>query len=222
MLPRATRCVRACGGKCTSPTRPGLLSRVHGGGVMVREFNVICNVSAPQVAYCEAMTAACEIDYSHKKQSGGTSQFARVKIKLEPLPEGSAGCEFATEIKGGAIPKEYIQGVQKGIESVMNNGIIAGFPIIGVKATLLDGAYHDLDSSVLAFEIGARTAFKQGLKQSKARLMEPVMKVEVTTPEEHMGDFIGDINSRRGQIGYRAERGNMKTVKAMVPLATLF
>ena len=127
-----------------------------------------------------------------------------------------------TEIKGGSIPKEYIPGVQKGIESVMNNGIIAGFPIIGVKATLLDGAYHDVDSSVLAFEIAARTAFKQGLKQGKARLMEPIMKVEVITPEEHMGDVIGDINSRRGQIGILAERGNMKTVKAMVPLATMF
>merc|ERR1711865_630406 len=118
---------------------------------MVREFNVICNVGAPQVAYREAMTAPYEIDYSHKKQSGGTGQFARVKIKFEPLEAGSTGFEFAAEIKGGAIPKEYIPGVQKGIESVMNNGIIAGFPIIGVKATLVDGAYHDVDSSVLAF-----------------------------------------------------------------------
>jgi len=189
---------------------------------MVREFNVICNVGAPQVAYREAMTAPCEIDYSHKKQSGGTGQFARVKIKFEPLEAGSTGFEFATEIKGGSIPKDYIPGVQKGIESVMNNGIIAGFPIIGVKATLVDGAYHDVDSSVLAFEIAARTAFKQGLQKGKARLMEPIMKVEVTTPEEHMGDVIGDINSRRGQIGNLADRGNMKTVKAMVPLATMF
>jgi len=195
---------------------------VHGGGVMVHEFNFICNVGAPQVAYHEAMTAACEIDYSHKKQFGGTGQFARVKIKLEPLPEGSTGFEFAPEIKGGAIPEEYIPGVQKGIESVMNNDIIAGFPIIGVKATLLDVAYHDVDSSVLAFEIAARAAFKQGLTQGKARIMEPIMKVEVTTPEEHMGNVIGDIDWRCGQIGYLAERGNMKTVKAMVPLATMF
>ena len=189
---------------------------------MVREFNVECNVGAPQVSYREAMTAPAEIDYSHKKQSGGTGQFARVKIQFEPLPDGEAGFVFESDIKGGAVPKEYIPGVTKGIESVMNNGIIAGFPVIGVKATLIDGAYHEVDSSVLAFEIAARAAFKQGLQKGKARLMEPIMKVDVIVPEEHMGDVIGDINSRRGQVGELGERGNMKTVKAMVPLATMF
>jgi elongation factor G len=189
---------------------------------MVREFNVECNVGAPQVSYREAMTAPAEIDYSHKKQSGGTGQFARVKIQFEPLPDGEAGFVFESDIKGGAVPKEYIPGVTKGIESVMNNGIIAGFPVIGVKATLVDGAYHEVDSSVLAFEIAARAAFKQGLQKGKARLMEPIMKVDVIVPEEHMGDVIGDINSRRGQVGELGERGNMKTVKAMVPLATMF
>jgi len=189
---------------------------------MVREFNVQCNVGAPQVSYREAMTAPAEIDYSHKKQSGGSGQFARVKIQFSPLEDGESGFEFVSDIKGGTVPKEYIPGVQKGIESVMNNGIIAGFPIIGVKATLVDGAYHDVDSSVLAFEIAARTAFKQALQKGKARLMEPIMKVEVITPEEHMGDVIGDINSRRGSVGNLGDRGNMKQVKAMVPLATMF
>merc|ERR1740125_26662 len=189
---------------------------------MMREFKVECTIGAPQVAYREAMTAPAEIDYSHKKQSGGSGQFARVKIQFSPLEDGESGFEFVSDIKGGTVPKEYIPGVQKGIESVMNNGIIAGFPIIGVKATLVDGAYHDVDSSVLAFEIAARTAFKQALQKGKARLMEPIMKVEVITPEEHMGDVIGDINSRRGSVGNLGDRGNMKQVKAMVPLATMF
>jgi len=189
---------------------------------MVREFNVKCTVGAPQVSYREALTQAAEVDYTHKKQSGGTGQYARVKINFEPLPDGATGYEFVNEIKGGAVPKEYIPGVNKGIESVMNNGIVAGFPMIGVKATLVDGAFHDVDSSVLAFEIAARAAFKQALQKGKARLMEPVMKVEVLTPEDHMGDVIGDINSRRGQVGNLGDRGNMKTVKAMVPLATMF
>jgi elongation factor G len=189
---------------------------------MVREFNVQCKVGAPQVSYREAMTTSAEIDYSHKKQSGGSGQFARVKVRFEPLPEGETGFVFVSDIKGGSVPKEFIPGVEKGIESIMNNGIIAGFPIIGVRATLLDGAYHEVDSSVLAFEIAARAAFKQGLQKGKARLMEPIMKVEVVVPEEHMGDVIGDINSRRGQIGELGDRGNLKTVRAMVPLATMF
>ena len=189
---------------------------------MKREFKVECNVGAPQVAYREAITNKAEIDYTHKKQSGGTGQYARVKIQFEPLPEGQSGFVFASEIKGGTVPKEYIPGVVKGLESVMNNGIVAGFPIIGIKATLVDGAFHDVDSSVLAFEIAARAAFKQGLRKANARLMEPIMKVDVTTPEEHMGNVIGDINSRRGQVAELGERGNMKTVKAMVPLANMF
>ena len=189
---------------------------------MRREFNVECNVGAPQVSYREAITGSAEIDYTHKKQSGGSGQFARVKINFEPLDEGATGFQFTSDIKGGAVPKEYIPGVQKGLESIMNNGIVAGFPLIGVKATLLDGAYHEVDSSVLAFEIAARQAFRQGLKKANARLMEPIMKVEVTTPEDHMGDVIGDINSRRGQVGELGDRGNMKTVKAFVPLANMF
>jgi len=189
---------------------------------MRREFNVECNVGAPQVSYREAITGSAEIDYTHKKQSGGTGQFARVKINFQPLEEGATGFEFDSQIKGGAIPKEYIPGVTKGLESVMNNGIVAGFPIIGVKATLLDGAYHEVDSSVLAFEIAARQAFKQGLRKANARLMEPIMKVDVLTPEDHMGDVIGDINSRRGQVGQLGERGSMKTIAAMVPLANMF
>merc|ERR1711966_298315 len=189
---------------------------------MRREFNVECNVGAPQVSYREAITGSAEIDYTHKKQSGGSGQFARVKINFEPLDEGATGFEFKSDIKGGAVPKEYIPGVQKGLESIMNNGIVAGFPLIGVKATLLDGAYHEVDSSVLAFEIAARQAFRQGLKKANARLMEPIMKVEVITPEDHMGDVIGDINSRRGQAGELGDRGNMKTVKAFVPLANMF
>ncbi|EKX51765.1 translation elongation factor EFG, chloroplastic [Guillardia theta CCMP2712] len=189
---------------------------------MKREFNVDCNVGAPQVSYREAITQSAEIDYTHKKQSGGSGQFARVKIRFEPLPDGETGFKFESEIKGGSVPKEYIPGVTKGLESVMNNGIVAGFPVIGIKAVLLDGAYHEVDSSVLAFEIAARSAIKQGLSKGKARLMEPIMKVEVITPEDHMGDVIGDINSRRGQIGNLGERGNMKTVKAFVPLAEMF
>lgn len=189
---------------------------------MKREFNVECEVGAPQVSYRESMTAPAEIDYTHKKQSGGTGQYARVKIQFEPLPDGATGFEFDSEIKGGAVPKEYIPGVTKGLESVMSNGIVAGFPIIGVKAKLVDGAFHDVDSSVLAFEIAARAAFKEALKKGKSRLMEPIMKVEVIVPEEHMGDVIGDINSRRGQVGNLGDRGNMKTVRAFVPLATMF
>jgi elongation factor G len=189
---------------------------------MQREFNVECNVGAPQVSYREAITGSAEIDYTHKKQSGGSGQFARVKIQFSPLEEGKAGFEFSSDIKGGAVPKEYIPGVVKGLESVMNNGVVAGFPMIGVNAKLVDGAYHDVDSSVLAFEIAARQAFKEGLRKANARLMEPVMKVEVIVPEEHMGDVIGDINSRRGQVGELGDRSNMKTVKAFVPLANMF
>jgi len=189
---------------------------------MVREFNVECTVGAPQVAYREAITQSAEIDYTHKKQSGGTGQYARVKIQFEPLPEGETGFIFDNTIKGGAVPKEYIPGVAKGLESIMNNGAVAGFPMIGIKATLVDGAYHDVDSSVLAFEIAARACFREGLKKAKARLMEPVMKVDVTVPEEHMGDVIGDINSRRGNVGELGDRGNMKTVQAFVPLANMF
>jgi len=191
---------------------------------MKREFKVECDIGPPQVAYREAISRPCEIEHTHKKQSGGSGQFAKIKVKFEPLDgeEGASGFEFAQEIKGGAVPKEYIPGVAKGLESVMTNGVLAGFPVIGCKATLLDGAFHDVDSSVMAFEIAGRAAARKGLREAGAKLMEPNMKVEVTTPEESMGEVIGDINSRRGMVAELADRGNMKVVRAKVPLANMF
>merc|ERR1712157_719279 len=193
---------------------------------MKREFNAEANVGAPQVSYREAITEAATIDYTHKKQSGGSGQYARVKIIFEPKEfseeEGSMDFEFSSEIKGGSVPKEYIPGVQKGIESVLGNGVIAGYPVLGMKATLVDGAYHDVDSSVMAFEIAGRAATREGLRKAKARLMEPLMQVDVSTPEEYMGDILGDVNSRRGQVGDLGERGNAKTITAQVPLANMF
>merc|ERR1719378_1841177 len=189
---------------------------------MRREFNVECNVGAPQVSYREAMVQGAEVDYTHKKQSGGSGQFARVKIRFEPKNDGESDFEFIEEIKGGVVPKEYIPGVQKGIESVLTAGPIAGFPVLGMKATLVDGAYHDVDSSVMAFEIAGRMATREGLRKGKGRLMEPLMQVDVVTPEEYMGDVIGDINSRRGMVEELGERGNAKTVSALVPLANMF
>jgi len=193
---------------------------------MMREFNVEANVGAPQVSYREAITAPAEVDYTHKKQSGGSGQFARVKINFEPKEfsdeEGSMDFEFASEIKGGAVPREYVPGVVKGIESVLGSGVVAGYPVLGMKATLVDGAYHDVDSSVMAFEIAGRAATREGLRKARPRLMEPLMQVDVTTPEEYMGDVLGDINSRRGQVGDLGERGNTKTISALVPLANMF
>jgi len=189
---------------------------------MKREFNVECTIGAPQVAYREAITKPAVIDYTHKKQSGGSGQFAKIQVKFEPLVGEDAGFQFEQEIKGGSVPKEYIPGVAKGLESIMGAGILAGFPVIGVKATLTDGSYHDVDSSVMAFEIAGRQAARKGLQAAGAKLMEPMMKVDVTTPEEHMGDVIGDVNSRRGMIVELAERGNMKVVRAKVPLANMF
>jgi len=187
-----------------------------------REFNVEANVGAPQVAYREAITKPCEVDYTHKKQSGGSGQYARVKIKFEPKADVESDFEFVEEIKGGAVPREYIPGVTKGIESVLGSGPIAGFPVLGMKAILVDGAYHDVDSSVMAFEIAGRMATREGLKKGGGRLMEPVMQVDISTPEEYMGDIIGDINSRRGQIVELSERGNTKTIQADVPLGNMF
>jgi len=192
---------------------------------MMREFNVEANVGAPQVSYREAITSTAEVDYTHKKQSGGSGQFARIKLVFEPKDmeeEGGMDFEFVSEIKGGSVPKEYIPGVQKGIESVLGTGVVAGFPVLGMKCKLIDGAYHDVDSSVMAFEIAGRAATRQGLKKAKARLMEPLMQVDITTPEEYMGDILGDINSRRGQVGELGERGNTKTISALVPLANMF
>ena len=193
---------------------------------MKREFKVECDIGPPQVAYREAISKPCSIEYTHKKQSGGSGQFAKVVVNFEPMEVDSddrdSAFVFEQEIKGGTVPKEYIPGVSKGLESVMTNGVLAGFPVIGVKATLVDGAFHDVDSSVLAFEIAGRAAARQGLKQAGAKLMEPVMKVSVTTPEDYMGDVIGDVNSRRGMVAELADRGNMKVVNAKVPLANMF
>ncbi|WP_419913469.1 elongation factor G [Hoeflea sp.] len=188
---------------------------------MKREFKVEANIGAPQVAYRETITREAEIDYTHKKQSGGSGQFARVKIIFEPNPEGEE-FEFVSKIVGGAVPKEYIPGVQKGIESVLSSGPLAGFPMLGVKATLIDGAYHDVDSSVLAFEIASRAAFREGAQKAGAQLLEPIMKVEVVTPEEYVGDVIGDLNSRRGQIQGQEVRGIAVVINAHVPLANMF
>jgi len=187
---------------------------------MKREFKVDANVGAPQVAYRETITANHEIDYTHKKQSGGSGQFARIKLVFEPNP--GKGFEFESKIVGGAVPKEYIPGVSKGLESAKTTGVIAGFPMIDFKATLIDGAFHDVDSSVLAFEIAARAAYREGMKLAKPVLLEPMMKVEVVTPEEYMGDIIGDLNSRRGQVNSMDQRGIARVVTAQVPLANMF
>jgi len=187
-----------------------------------REFNVEADVGAPQVNYRESISKASEVRYVHKKQSGGSGQFADVAIKFEPLPSGT-GFEFDSDIKGGVVPKEYIPGVQKGLEEMMASGILAGFPVVDVKATLYDGSFHDVDSSVLAFQIAARQAFKDGMKKSGPQLLEPIMEVEVICPEDNMGDVIGDLNSRRGMIGTLGDRpGGLKTVAADVPLSEMF
>jgi elongation factor G len=188
---------------------------------MKREFKVEANVGAPQVAYRETISRVHNVDYTHKKQSGGSGQYARVKITFEPLPPGS-GYVFENEVIGGSVPKEYIPGVQKGLNSSINNGVIAGFPVTDFKATLTDGAYHDVDSSALAFEIAARAAFREGMPGAGPKLLEPIMKVEVVTPEDYMGDVIGDLNSRRGQVGGMDSRGNARVINAMVPLANMF
>ncbi|GGA80645.1 elongation factor G [Brucella endophytica] len=187
---------------------------------MRREYKVEANIGQPQVAYRESITKTAEIDYTHKKQSGGSGQFARVKIVFEP--HDGDDFIFESKIVGGSVPKEYIPGVQKGIESVMGAGPLAGFPMLGVKATLIDGAYHDVDSSVLAFEIAARAAFREGAQKAGAQLLEPIMKVEVVTPEDYVGDVIGDLNSRRGQISGTEARGIATVVNANVPLANMF
>ena len=188
---------------------------------MKREFKVEANVGAPQVAYRETISKSIDVDYSHKKQSGGAGQFARVKITFEPGEPGS-GYEFINKIKGGNIPTEYIPGVQKGLKQQQSTGVMAGFPCIDFKATLNDGAYHDVDSSVLAFEIAARAAFREGMAKASPVLLEPMMKVEVVTPEDYMGDVIGDLNSRRGQVQEMSTRGNANVIDAMVPLANMF
>ena len=188
---------------------------------MRREFKVETTVGAPQVAYRETITKSYDEDYTHKKQSGGSGQFARVKITFEPLAPGS-GFEFESKIVGGSIPKEFIPGVEKGLKQQMPTGVSAGYPTIDFKATLYDGNYHDVDSSVLAFEIAARAAFREGMLKAGPVILEPIMKVEVITPEDYMGDVIGDLNSRRGQIQGMEDRGNAKVITANVPLSSMF
>ena len=188
---------------------------------MKREFKVEANVGAPQVAYRETLENASEVEYIHKKQSGGAGQFAKVKLLVEPQEPG-AGRSVESKIKGGAIPKEFIPGVEKGIETVSDTGILAGFPMIDYKVTILDGLHHDVDSSVLAFELASRACFKEACTKGTLKLLEPVMRVEVVTPEDYMGDVIGDLNSRRGQINTQEQRGNATVITAMVPLANMF
>ncbi len=188
---------------------------------MKREFKVEANIGQPQVAYRETVTKATSIDYTHKKQTGGSGQFARVKMDIEPN-EAGAGFEFESKIVGGNVPREYIPGVEKGVASVMTSGILAGFPMVDVKVTLTDGAYHDVDSSVMAFEIASRAAFREAIQSAKPKLLEPMMKVEVVSPEEYTGGIIGDLTSRRGQVLGQDMRGNATVVNAMVPLANMF
>ena len=185
-----------------------------------REFKVEANIGAPQVAYRETITKQVEVDYTHKKQSGGSGQFARVKLVFSPLSEGGYG--FTNSIVGGSVPKEFIPGVEKGIMQAKETGVIAGFPVIDFEVELIDGASHDVDSSVLAFEIAARAAFREAVEKATPRLLEPIMKVEVITPEEYVGDIIGDLNSRRGNVGGMDQRGNARSIDAMVPLANMF
>jgi len=186
-----------------------------------REFKVDANVGNPQVAYRETITKPCDIEYTHKKQSGGAGQFAKVKIKFEPM-EGYTGFEFVSTVVGGNVPKEYIPGVEKGLRSAMDSGVIAGYPVTGVKCNLYDGAYHEVDSNVMCFEIAARAAFREGMRQADPKLLEPIMKVEVVTPEEYMGDIIGDLNSRRGLVNGMDQRANARVIDAHVPLANMF
>jgi elongation factor G len=189
--------------------------------ILKRTYKVEANIGAPQVAFREKVSRKAEVDYTHKKQTGGTGQFARVKLIVEPNEPG-AGYVFESKIVGGAVPKEYIPGVEKGIESVLNAGVVAGFPVVDLKVSLIDGAYHEVDSSALAFEIASRAALREALQKGGSVLLEPIMKVEVVTPEDYTGSVIGDLNSRRGQIQGQDMRGNANVINAMVPLMNMF
>jgi elongation factor G len=189
--------------------------------ILRRTYKVDANIGAPQVAFREKLTRAAEVDYTHKKQTGGTGQFARVKIIAEPAAPGTP-FEFENEIVGGSVPKEFIPGVEKGLESVLGAGVLAGFPVVDLKVRLIDGKHHDVDSSALAFEIAARAALREALQKGKPVLLEPIMKVEVVTPEDYTGSVIGDLNSRRGQIQGQDMRGNANVINAMVPLMNMF
>jgi len=188
---------------------------------MLREFKVDANIGPPQVAYRETISREAVVDYTHKKQTGGAGQYARLKIKIEPLPSGS-GYVFEDKVRGGNIPKDYIPGVKKGFEGAMSAGIMSGFPVTDMKVTLVDGAHHDVDSSVMAFEIASRAAFREAAAMAKPQLLEPMMRVEVVTPDEYLGDIIGDLNSRRGNVGGMEQRGNARVINALVPLAAMF
>jgi elongation factor G len=189
--------------------------------ILKRTYGVEANVGAPQVAYRETLARNAEVDYTHKKQTGGTGQFARVKLRLEPQQTG-AGNEFEAKIVGGSVPKEYIPGVEKGVQSVWDTGVLIGFPMVDMKVTLYDGAYHEVDSSAIAFEIASRSAMREGCEKGGVKLLEPIMDVEVVTPGEFVGGVIGDINSRRGQIRFQEMRGNATVIRAYVPLANMF
>jgi elongation factor G len=189
--------------------------------ILKRTHKVDVSVGAPQVAYRETITRETTVDYTHKKQTGGSGQFARIKIEVSPVPPGQ-GYSFDSKVVGGSVPREFIPGVEKGLASVLTSGVLAGFPVVDIQVKLVDGASHDVDSSALAFEIASRAALREALQKGGPVLLEPVMKVEVVTPEEYLGSVIGDINSRRGQIAGTDTRGNAQVVNAMVPLANMF
>ena len=189
--------------------------------ILKRTYKVDASIGAPQVAYRERITRPVTVDYTHKKQTGGSGQFARVKILCEPLPPGT-GFVFEGKVVGGSVPKEFIPGVEKGLESVLGSGVLAGFPVVDLKVSLIDGAYHEVDSSALAFEIAGRSALREALQKGASVLLEPIMKVEVVTPEDYTGSVIGDLNSRRGHIHGQDMRGNANVINAMVPLANMF
>jgi len=186
-----------------------------------RTYKVGLNIGAPQVAFLERPTGRAEVEYTHKKQTGGSGQFAAVKLVVEPSEPGK-GYRFESKIAGGTVPKEYIPGVEKGIDSVLSSGVVAGFPVVDVKVALIDGKYHDVDSSALTFEIAARVAFREALQKARSVLLEPIMKVEVMTPEDCIGPVTGDLNLRRGQIQGQDMRGNATVINAMVPLMNMF
>jgi elongation factor G len=189
--------------------------------ILKRTYKVDANIGAPQVAYREKITRVTTVDHTHKKQTGGSGQFARVKIIAEPQPPAS-GFVFENKVVGGSVPKEFVPGVEKGLESVLGSGVLAGFPVVDLKVTLVDGASHEVDSSALAFEIAARAALREALQKGASVLLEPIMKVEVVTPEDYTGSVIGDLNSRRGHIQGQDMRGNANVINAMVPLANMF
>jgi elongation factor G len=189
--------------------------------IIRRSYKLDVNIGAPQVAFRERVTKRAEVTYTHRKQTGGTGQFAEVSIVVEPNGPGE-GFEFESKIVGGAVPKEYIPGVEKGLNSVMGSGVVAGFPVVDVKVQLVDGRYHDVDSSALAFEIASRAAFREALQKGRSVLIEPIMKVEVVTPDDCTGAVIGDLNLRRGQLQGQDISGNASVVTAMVPLMNMF